>query len=499
MKNQPIWYSYSKNPGYPELKENITVEVAIIGAGITGISAAQFLKEKGVKTAVLEARSVGKGSTGQSTGNLYFHSDELISDLISKHKEEDIKFLFNYRKKALNKMEEIINSFEINCDFHRVPFIFFQDGNQKVIHREYKALNQLGISYSQTLENEVPVSHAIGYKLAEQAQFNPLIFVEELANKINSLDCLIFENSPVREIQENEGRIILKTDQGKVSAKYVIHATHTPKGIELQYHSTLGPYREYGVCYRLKENNVPPGIFWGYFGKEKFSFRSYQRGDEHFLIVVGQPHKVGQFENNHQKVKALKDFARKHFRVGKLLNVWGGQNYKPADMFPFIGRKSATSNQYIASGFSTSGLIYGFMAADLITQEIISEESVIPERLKASRSQPIKSAKDFLKENINSASQVVKDFMSKPESGSPDNLEKGEGRILKINNKTQAVFKHSDGAVTSLSAKCPHMGCIVHWNKLEKSWDCPCHGSRFSTTGEVIEGPAFKGLETQEK
>ena len=495
MKNQPIWYSYSDNPGYPELKENIAVEVAIIGAGITGISSAHFLKEKGVKTAVIEARSLGKGSTGQSTGNLYFHTDELISDLISNYKEEDINFLFKYRNEALDKIEEIINSFQINCDFHRVPAIVFQDGNQKVLFREYKALNQLGISYSQTTHNEVPVPHAIGYKLAEQAQFNPLIFVEELANKINSPECLIFENSPVREIQEKEGNVILKTDKAKVTAKYVIQATHTPKGIELQYHSTLGPYREYGVCYKLNNKNVPPGIFWGYFGKDKFSFRSYQRGDEQFLIVIGQPHKVGQFENNDQKIKQLIDFAQEHFEVGELLNVWGGQNYKSADLFPFIGRKSDNSNQYVASGFSTSGLVYGSMAADLITREIISQKPVIPERFKASRSQPVKSAKNFLKENINTASQVVKDLLSKPELDGLDKIEPGEGKILKINNKTQAVYKNSEGLVTSFSAKCPHMGCIVHWNTLEKSWDCPCHGSRFSISGEVIEGPALNGLE----
>jgi len=282
-----------------------------------------------------------------------------------------------------------------------------------------------------------------------------------------------------------------------VIAKHLIHATHTPKGLNIQYDTTLGPYREYGIAAKLENDDYPEGIFWGYFSGDKFSIRSCQRGEEKFLLCVGQPHKVGQAGHNQDHVEDLIQFLQKRFKIKEITNVWGGQNYKPADLLPYIGRKSSGSNQFVATGFSTDGLVYGTLAGMIISDAINGEENAYSEIFKASRHQPLKAAKKFVKENLNVGKQFVKDlpFLLKKEG---KELLPDEGLVTKSDGKRIAVYKNKEGKYKVHSAVCPHFGCVVHWNNVEKSWDCPCHGSRFDVCGKVIEGPSLESLEGME-
>lgn len=497
MFTHSLWNSYGSTTNFPTLQEDLNVDVAIIGGGITGITAAQLLSEAGLHVAVLEARKVGGGTTAHSTGNLYFTVDQVLSSLKSKYDNETIRKIVSSRQDAMDLIADNVERFSIDCDFKRVPWLMYTENETNIekIDQELETAKEAGVVMEPATREDIPFHMKRGVKVGGQAQFNPLRYVQGLATAIESANCKIYEHSRVTDIEEKEDYVELKTLNNVIRANYCFHATHTPKGVEVQYHTVLGPYREYGVAVRLQAGSYPEGIFWRYYGKgEKISFRSYSRGDDQFLIAVGEPHKVGQAKDNEKHLKNLEAFLNEYFEVAQVTHRWGGQHYKPADKLPYIGRKTKNSREFLATGFSTDGLTYGTLSAMVIRDQITGKENLYSEMYSASRFTPLKSAKDFLKENLNVAAQYIKDLpISKSEAGL-DSLKIGEGIIVQKDGHKIAASRNELGEVQLHSAFCTHMSCVVHWNNAEKTWDCPCHGSRFDTDGSVLEGPALHPL-----
>jgi nitrite reductase/ring-hydroxylating ferredoxin subunit len=286
---------------------------------------------------------------------------------------------------------------------------------------------------------------------------------------------------------------MIATRGGRVRAKKIVVATHSPKGIHL-VHTAVGPYREYGIAVRLENDAYPDGIFWTLEEPVHHSIRSFESNGTKYLVIVGEKHKVGQHDNAEDYYEKLIAYARQHFRVASVEFTWSGQHYKPADELPFIGHSGTHEDLYIATGFSTSGLLYGPVAAAIISDDILGRPNLWADVYKANRFTPIKSSKEFVKENVDVAAHFVKDYVRLAMVKEVQNLPPGEGVVAEYEGKKVAVHRAEDGTWTALSPICTHMGCIVHWNTFEKSWDCPCHGSRFNTDGEVIEGPAILAL-----
>ncbi|WP_168191365.1 MULTISPECIES: FAD-dependent oxidoreductase [Antarcticibacterium] len=493
MFTQSIWNAYGVQQDFFELKKDIEVEVAIVGGGITGITTAMLLKEQGREVAVFEAREVGKGTSSHSTGNLYSITDELLSPLKSKYDIDTVREVVEARKSAAGLIEQSIVKYKIDCDYKKQPLYLFNTDDKKDIGQEREIARDAGLEIL-SLPDDFPVEAKEGFSIQGQAQFNPLLYIQGLAAEIEGGNCNIYENTRVRKIEEKEGHYLLHTTSGVVRAKYVVQATHTPKGVELQYHTVLGPYREYGIAAKLDNDNYPEGIFWGYFNGDKYSFRSYTRNGESYLLCVGRPHKVGQAVDNREHIKELTSFAQNHFAIKEIICKWGGQNYKPADLLPYIGRKTSNSKELLATGFSTDGLVYGTLSAIINTDIIVGKENRWEEMFKASRHQPGKAAGKFAKENLDVASQMLKDWLFKGEDAELSSIQPGESKVLVRDNKKVAVHRTTSGELKAFSAVCTHMGCVVNWNNAEKSWDCPCHGTRFDMDGEVLEGPAFEPL-----
>lgn len=493
MKTQPIWNEKSLEIHFSALEHDIEVDVAIIGAGITGITTAELLKNRGLKIAVLESRKVGIGTSGQSTGNLYTLTEYLNNEIQDKYDLETVKKILESRRFGLEVIRKHVEQLNIDCDFQEQSmFVFGNDGNID-FEREIDIAEKVGLPFLPLQQETIPFRFNRGIEYLKQAQFNPLRYVQHLANHIHDERCTIYENSRVLEIEEEDDHCILKTEVTKVKAKYVVHATHTPMGLQIQYHTTLGPYREYGIGVKLKNGPYPEGIFWGYYEDQKYSVRSYMVNEDPYLLCIGSMHKVGQAKNNKEHIQELITFVEQNFEVESITHQWGGQNYKPADLLPYIGQKSSDSRQYVATGFSADGLVWGVLAGNILADEINGLDHPYAELYKASRHQPLKAAKKFAKENLNVAAQMIKDF-SVPDLDYKK-LEMGEGKVIQVDGEKVAIYKDEVGNLTALSAICPHMGCTVHWNNAEESWDCPCHGSRFDKTGCVIEGPAFHGLD----
>ncbi|RZJ36174.1 MAG: FAD-dependent oxidoreductase [Flavobacterium sp.] len=494
-----IWRSFADKTFFPNLESDAKADVAIIGGGITGVTTALLLKEAGYDVVLVEAMKVGAGNTGHSTGNLYIAVEEGFDTIQSKYDTETLKTVISARAEAMALIEQNVARFNIDCDLHKRSWYCYSanEENCNKIEKIYNAARDAGVAITEIAQGELPFPVAKGVKIDNQAQFNPLAYTQQLAVAIDGESCRIYENSPVTAIEEQDGMQFVRTPQGSVSAKYLVHATHTPKGVFLDFHSLLGTYREYGIAAKLNSGDYPDGTFWGYYNNnERFSVRTYEHEGEKRIIVVGQPHEVGQKRDNNENIARLEEFLHQHFDVREVTNRWGGQHYKSADVLPYIGRRSADSNVLVATGFSTDGLTYGTLSAMIIRDELFEKETEYTKLFSAARHNPLKAAGNVIKENAINAVELIKGYVFK--HGNAQDVAAGEGKVIDSDGRKLAVYREEGGDLRACSAICTHLGCVVSWNSAEKTWDCPCHASRFDVDGCIIEGPALIPLEKVE-
>jgi glycine/D-amino acid oxidase-like deaminating enzyme/nitrite reductase/ring-hydroxylating ferredoxin subunit len=482
-----VWIQRSLPKSFPALQQSLNVDIAIIGGGITGITAAYLLSQSGRSVAVLEAGSVGEGSTGFSTGNLYSVVGESMHQVLGKWDEKVLRKLTDSRSAAINLIERIIKEHNIDCNFRKVPWCLFceKEDQRTTIQKEKEAVEKAGLST--TSEIPFPVAIDLGFAINDQAQFNPYKYTISLAKKIDATTCSIYEDTVVTKVDEENG--VIEANGFTVSATYIIMATHTPKGV-YAVQSFLGPYREYAVAVKLNGEYPPPGIFWNVDDGHHYSLRTYESEKGMVLMAVGKPHKVGQKRTNEECFDDLENFLRQRFDVASVEYKWAAQQYRAADKLPYIGKISGKSKVFIATGFAADGLTWGTLAAMIISDNIQGLDNPWAETFDAGRTSMIASAKEFVKENINVIGQYLKDLPGLEDVKEFIDIAKGEGRIIDHAGEKLAAYRDNGGELHVFSAVCTHMDCIVNYNEAETSWDCPCHGSRFSIDGEVIEGPA---------
>ncbi|MEX2336656.1 MAG: FAD-dependent oxidoreductase [Fulvivirga sp.] len=491
-----LWRETVSQKIFPILSEDIEVDVAIVGGGITGISTAYNLSKAGRKVAVLEAKNIGMGTTGSSTGNLYATTSDHLHNITSKFNDETMRAVAASRNTAVDFVEERIKEFKIDCEFERVPWFLFttqEDTSQnQQVEKEFKAARDAGLKVSDEVPAGFPFDVSSMVHVMNQAQFNPLKYVQQLAAAINGGNCSIYENTTVIKIEDGDPCIV-HTSQGRITAKKVVQATHTPKGI-YAVHTAMEVYREYAFAVRLKGELPAGGVYWHLKGNQLYSIRPYSNEQGNFLIVLDGSQKVGHIEHTEDSFKHVEEYMRAHFDVDRIEFTWAAQNYTSADSLPFIGISPLEDNVYIATGFGPDGLTYGTLASTIISDLILGNKNQWSKLYNPKRFTPLASSKRFIKENIDVATHLVKDYLFTGNEKELKDIGAGKGEVVKIDGKKVAAYKDLEDQLHLVSAVCTHMGCIVHWNNGEKSWDCPCHGSRFSIDGEVLEGPAFTNL-----
>ncbi len=494
MKTTSLWKATSNEKvNFPALTKDIEVDVAIIGGGITGIISAMLLSNEGKSVAVTEALNIGLGTTGYSTGNLYVVVDEHLSKIKRKWDKEVMCAVAASRKAALELIENIISKYKVDCNFIHTPFYYFAESPDNssfdFLNDEFESASQASLSPELVSETPLPFKISKALKIQNQSQFQPLKFIRQLASKMISNSCSIYENSPVDRIEEENNMLYI--GDKKVRARHIIMATHTPKGV-YAVQSVLAPYREYGVAGTLNNKNYPEGIFWSA-DEKKHSVRSYHNNGKDYILTIGEKHKTGQEEDNRKCVERLQSYLDSHFDMKSFEYQWGGQHYRSADGLPYIG-PSGDGNLYIATGFATDGLIYGALAGILIKDMILKKANRWNEIYDSKRITPMKSAKNFIKENIDDAIQYLKDLPMNVDITSFSELKNGEGKSIEIEGEKCGAYRDDNGKLHLVSLTCTHLKCICNFNYFEKSWDCPCHGSRFDIEGKVLEGPAIRNL-----
>lgn len=498
MDTTSLWEKISaRTNAYPKLESDIDVDVAIIGGGITGITAASHLIKAGKGVAIIEAEKIGGVTTGYSTGNLYIAVQPFYQNIVSKFNLETAKTIAHSRKFAIDYIEKNVREKNINCHFSRRPWYGYTADHERIsLAREVEIFNKMEIPIEYVNELPLPFKFSKAVKISNQGRFNPLQYVISMAEDLAKQGCLIFENSRVINIDEKDN-CILTTKNAKIKAKKVLMATHIPVGINLAQMFTA-PYRSYVVAVRVQDNIYPEGHFWD-LDRPPHATCTHAEFNENpeLLMVAGSHHKVGQSKDSLIQYKELETFLRKHFKVSEIAYQWSAQHYQSADNVPYIGLANrGAKHTYMATGYFADGLIYGTLAGIIIGDLILENKNPLTETYQSNRFDPISSLAFLVKENTNVFMQYLKDYPLFNSEKYKD-IKPGEGKVIEINNEKCGVSRDKNNKLHVVSAVCTHMKCIVGWNNAEMTWDCPCHGSRFTQTGEVIEGPANDNLETK--
>ncbi|MDF2613049.1 MAG: FAD-dependent oxidoreductase [Clostridia bacterium] len=489
-----FWLAETTYPEYPVLSENLNVDVAIVGGGIAGITSAYWLSKEGLRTAVIEADHILRGTTGHTTAKITSQHGLIYHKTKNGLGEELARQYAIANESAIRMIQKIVTENHIDCDYMpQSAYVYtLQDKYVDKIYDEAKTAASLGIKATYAEETPLPFKVKAAVRFDNQAQFHPLKFLLALTKEMTNKGTLIFEQTRVVDIEEN-GSYILTTDKGnKITAKKVIIASHYPfYNKPAIYFARIYQKRSYVVAVKTKEKYTG-GMYISAEDPTR-SLRNQPFGTSELILVGGENHKSGQGKDEAAHYEALADFADEIFTVEDIPYRWSTQDCITLDNIPYVGHfTSKTPNMYITTGFQKWGMTNSMASAMLLRDLIIHGKSPWQDVYTPSRKISPLSAKNFVVQNLNVAFEITKGKLS-PLSKDIE-LNPGEARIIELEGERTGAYRDEEGTLYLVNTTCPHMGCELFWNEAEKSWDCPCHGSRFSYKGDIIEGPSVYSL-----
>jgi glycine/D-amino acid oxidase-like deaminating enzyme/nitrite reductase/ring-hydroxylating ferredoxin subunit len=468
------------------------VDVAIIGGGITGLTAATLLKAAGRTVAVIDAQRIAEGVTGYTTAHLTEVIDASFGDLIENFGEDGARQAVQATRAALETIAGLVRERDIQCGFERVPGFYYTETEDGVkgVKEEVEAAQRVGLDAVYTEEVPLPFPTRAALRLDGQARFHVRQYLLPLLKAVPGRGSHVFEDTRVLDVEDGEPCVV-RTETGTITARDVIMATNVPLN-RFALQTKVAHYRSYVVA-GTTDRPVPDGLFWD--DADPYHYiRVQDVGGERLVLVGGEDHKVGQEEDTETCYRALRDYAYERLGMKSIAYRWSAQVAEPVDGLPYLGRNANASHVYVGTGYSGTGMTFGTLAAMLCTDLILGRENPWETLFDATRVKPIAAAKEYVSENVDFPAHLVGDRLKGAEGESLGDVAVGEGRIVELAGKKRAVYRDEQGATHVLDPVCTHLGCLVSFNTAEKSWDCPCHGSRFAPDGTVINGPAVKGL-----
>jgi glycine/D-amino acid oxidase-like deaminating enzyme/nitrite reductase/ring-hydroxylating ferredoxin subunit len=499
MKNVPFWIDSAPIQKFPKLQRNISVDVAVLGAGVTGITTAYLLKTAGLSVALVERERVASIDTGHTTAHLTYITDVELQELVRNFGEDHAQAAWDAGAAAVDEIERIISEEQIDCEFGRVPAYLhvcaegFSKRDVSILTKEADVAAKRG--FDAVYLESIPYFNLPGVRFANQAKFHPRKYLRALVKKIPGDGSHIFEKNAATEFDTEKRRV--KVNRNWISFGRVVMATNNPLvGLAsitsaTFFQTKLSLYTSYAFGARVPSKTVPEALFWD--TREPYDYLRVDRHPEFdYIVYGGEDHKTGQ------KKATTKAYVRLLARLKKLIpkarvdHRWSGQVICTPDGLPYIGENA--EHQFIATGYCGNGITFGTVAAMMARDWTTGRKNPWTELFSADRKKIKGATWNYIRDNKDYPYYMIKDRLARPEADSVRELKPGEGMIIGSRGEKVAASRDRNGKIHRLSPVCTHLGCHVRWNPAESTWDCPCHGSRFKPTGEVIAGPAEEPL-----
>ena len=510
----PIWTATADVPTYPALAEDVTCDVCVVGAGIAGLTTAYMLARAGKRVVVIDDGPIAGGETGRTTAHLASAQDDLYTEIEKLHGADGARIAADSHATAVATVGEIAAAESIDCDYARLDgYLFLAESDTETdLGEELEAARRAGLDVE--LVPRAPITSfdtGRALRFRNQGQFHPVKYLAGLARAVVRDGGRIHNDTHAAEIAGGDVATVRTTAGHTIAADAVVVATNSPVNDRVVMHTKQAPYRTYVIAVRVPAGAVPPALYWDsadpyhYVRLEKApaggtgtATADGERAGYDVLIVGGEDHKTGQADDAEERFRCLEEWTRERFPMAQQVEYrWSGQVMEPVDYMGYIGKNPGDENVFIVTGDSGQGTTHGTIAGLLITDLILGRPNPWAELYDPSR-KTLRAAPEFAKENLNVAAQYV-DLVTPGEVDSPEQIQPGEGAVLRRGTRKVAVYRDPQGRVHERSAFCSHLGCVVRWNHGESSWDCPCHGSRYDPYGRVLNGPAIGGLSEVEE
>ena len=493
---QSLWQN--KIPEYVSQTHTIgkqNFDVIIVGGGITGITTGLLLQKAGKKCMIAEAQTIGFGTSGGTTAHLNTMMDHPYNELAKNFGEDNARLVATASREAIDLVMKNIKEYNIECDFsEKDGFLFAQEEKQnKELEEIFDASKKTGcqVEYSNTIPVPIDFSKAVNFK--RQAQFHPAKYLYALAKAFEDAGGVLVQGCRVTGIKEND-LLEVETDRGNIKAAKLIYATHVPPGVNL-LHFRCAPYRSYAMAIKLKDKNYPDGLAYDMYDPYHY-YRTQEVDGQTYLIAGGEDHKTAHEENTEACFTKLESYLKKYFNIEEIAFKWSSQYFEPTDGLPYIGHLPGNpENVFVATGFGGNGMTYSHVAAKTLTDIIVTGKSEFEKLFDPNRVKPMAGFSSFVKEAADVVARFIGDRFTKEKITELADIAHGEAKVVKYEGESIALYKDEEGNLHAVNPACTHINCMVGWNTAEKTWDCPCHGSRFSVDGVMLTAPARKDLE----
>jgi glycine/D-amino acid oxidase-like deaminating enzyme/nitrite reductase/ring-hydroxylating ferredoxin subunit len=473
----------------------VTGRVAVVGGGIAGITTAFLLKRAGKSVALLDAKRILHGATGYTTAKVTAAHALSYAAIAQKFGEEGARTYAAANQGALELIAQLVAEEGIDCEWERkTNYVYAESADERAqIAEEVEAARRAGLAAQLVEETPLPYPVECAFRLDEQAQFHPRKYLLPLAQAVDGDGSAVLELTRVVGV-EGDGPLRVTTDGGTVTARDVVLATHLPILDRGFFYAKAHPQRSYALACRIAPEQDPDGMYINVSPPTR-SVRTARDETGPLLLLGGEGHKPGADPNTGARYRALEDFGRRHWSAEAFPYRWSTQDYASLDGVPYVGRLTRGSEHvYVATGFKKWGMTNGTAAAIILADLVLGRPNPWAELFDSKRVKPAASAVSFVKENASVAKHFFGDRLNRGDANL-DQIGPGEGALVQLDGRKTAAYRDDEGRIHALSPACTHMGCHVSWNAAEASWDCPCHGSRFSGEGRVIQGPATRDLE----
>lgn len=499
-RTKSCWMDQSPVIEAPRLVDDESCDVVVIGAGMAGLSTAYELSRFGRSVVVIDRGGIANGMTARTTAHLATELDDFYSELIRVRGEDEARLYYDSQVAAVNRIEAICRDEGIDADFARVDGYLFPAEASHVsdLEEEFDACRRLGVDCEWIERAPVPgVNVGPAIRFAGQGRFHPTKYLAGLARAILNRGGRIYADTAYVSDKEVDAGVEIATEAGPViRARAAVFATNSPTNVKVAIHAKQTPDRTYAIAGRVPKGSVPDALVWDTLEAYHYVRIQPLGAAEDLLIVGGEDHRSGEADDQEERLRRLEAWTRERYPSFTASEYrWSGQVMETMDFMPYSGRSPGSDNIYLHSGDSGMGITNAVAGSLTIAPLILQGESRFAPLFDTSRKSfhHVSSLEEFVHEQAGAAKNLMEHFSS-GEISSADELAPDQGGLMRRGATKIAVYKGEDGTVVERSAICTHLGCIVHWNPLERCWDCPCHGSQFAPDGQVLNGPAVKPL-----